>query len=520
MAVALSNSLQRFSAVDRSTAIPAFAFLVFIGLVYTKYVQQGGLIYDDWSVWNLGLQTGNFIEAYKFYFPSFTSRPFAPVYYALTSRFEGFAAVYILVNLLLWCGSVILTAAVLRDLIGSRFVVLFAFFAVVPTFSATVIFSPAMQSLGSLSVFLWALSFMLLHRASVRSTLKPAVVSIALVALMCATYEVALPLLALSLVLPLVRSDRSILQAMHERIFLINASGILGVIVIMILYQKIIGPYFIQELDGGSRLRLVNPTDFLRFGIRNLKRFILIMVKDMPTLLIDGLLRLLAHRGLVIIATWFGGVMMLLVAILSVRSQPVLRPFTHVLILLAAIVAGVVGIILIHTAAWAEPTIHGYYNRGLSSLSLLLPMLVAVASSLAYRINDWCGRAAIAVAVGFFALYFASFLVQRDNYIAAVRVQDEIIADLSSKLGLPLDSDHANIVVSSSKVIIANVPAFLLTNFNDETIFSDEVGDRNYALSLYTNGRLRGATVTPKKLCAGSKRIVLKDDFITVDDIT
>src|SRR5262245_15786343 len=98
MASVLRKSLQRFCAVQQSTAPLAFVFLMFIGLVYSKYVLHGGLIYDDWSVWNLGLQPGNLIGAYKFYFPEFASRPIAPVYYALTSRFEGFAAGYILVN--------------------------------------------------------------------------------------------------------------------------------------------------------------------------------------------------------------------------------------------------------------------------------------------------------------------------------------------------------------------------------------------------------------------------------------
>src|SRR5262249_12461072 len=140
MAVSLCKSLHRFSAVEQSTAALAFLFLAFIGLVYAKYVQQGGLIYDDWAVWHLGLRPGNLVGAYKYWLPSLVFRPFAPVYYVLTSRFEGFAAGYILANLVLWCGAVVLTTNVLRELIGSRFAVLFSFLAVIPTLSTTVIF--------------------------------------------------------------------------------------------------------------------------------------------------------------------------------------------------------------------------------------------------------------------------------------------------------------------------------------------------------------------------------------------
>src|SRR5262249_58628206 len=153
MAVIRRKPLYRLSAVEQPTAALAFLFLVFIGLVYGRYVQQGGIIYDDWAVWHLGLQPGNLLGAYKYWYPLFAFSPLAPAYYALTSRFEGFALGYILVNLVLWCGSVVLSAMVLRKLIGSRFAVLFAFLAVIPTLSSTMIFSPAMQSIHSLVVF-------------------------------------------------------------------------------------------------------------------------------------------------------------------------------------------------------------------------------------------------------------------------------------------------------------------------------------------------------------------------------
>ena len=501
---ALRLSSKRYS--ERSAVALAFIFfLVFIGLVYGKYVQQGGLGRDDWWIWRLGLEP-TLIDAYRWIFPAWAFRPLAPLYYVPISRFEGFAAGYILVNVGLWCGSVVLTAGVLRDLIETRFIVLFAFIAAIPTLSTTVIFSPAMQSIGSLAVLLWALSFMFLHQSIVRSSPKLALLSIVFCALMCATYEVALPLLALSLAWPLLRADRSIVELIRNRIFLINTSGILGVIILMIIYQKILAPNILAAIDvvatEDSRLRLTNPAKFLAFAIHNLKQFIRIVTRDTPTLLINGALRLLADRSLDTIVAWLGGVLALLASIFTVRSlPPVLKPPTHLLILSAAIVAGIFGVILIHTAAWLNPTIHGYYNRGLTSFSLLLPMLIAVASALAYRIGRWCGHAAIAMAVCFFAAYLASFLVQRDNYIAAARVRSEIIADLLVKLNLPLKLDPANLDISPSTVVIANVPEFLLTNFNDETIFSDEVQDWNEALGLYSQGRLGGVTVSRRKLC-------------------
>ena len=247
MVSALRLSSKRYS--ERSAvALALVFFLVFIGLVYAKYVQQGGLVYDDdWLVWKLGLAP-NLIDAYKRFFPPFAFRPLAPINYALISRFEGFAAGYILVDVVLWCGSVVLTASVLRDLIETRFIVLFAFIAVIPTLSTTVIFSPAIMSMGSLAVFLWALSFMLLHQSIVRSSPKLALLSIVVCALMCGTYEVALPLLALSLVWPLLRADRSIVEAIRTRIFLINISGILGVIILMIIYQKKLAPHLLAAI--------------------------------------------------------------------------------------------------------------------------------------------------------------------------------------------------------------------------------------------------------------------------------
>jgi hypothetical protein len=518
--------LKKYSAAGQSTVALGFVacFLVFIGLVYAKYVQQGGLVYgDDWLVWKLG-SAPNLIDAYKRFFPAFAFRPLAPIYYALISRFEGFAAGYILVNVVLWCGSVVLTASVLRDLIETRFIVLFAFIAAIPLLSTTVIFSPAAQSIGSLAVFLWALSFMLLHQSIVRSSPKLALLSIVVCALMCATYEVALPLLALSLVWPLLRADRSIVEVVRNRIFLINISGILGVIILMIIYQKKLAPHLLAAIDVAAtadwRLRLTDPADFLAIAYRNLNGFILIMARDTPKLLINGVLRLLADRSLATITAWLGGVLALLGSIFMVRRlPPVLKPSIHLLILLAAIVAGIFGVILIHTAAKTDPTIHGYDNRGLSSFSLLLPMLIAVASALAYRIGRWCGHAAIAMAVCFFAAYLASFLVQRDNYIAAVRVRSEMLADLAGKLDFSLKPDHANepfLDITPSINVILNVPEL------DEIFFSDadQGNTPNWSVGLrrYSHGHLGGVTVSRKKLCGEHKQVAIKDDFISEAD--
>jgi hypothetical protein len=224
------------------------------------------------------------------------------------------------------------------------------------------------------------------------------------------------------------------------------------------------------------------------------------MIRDTPALLKYGVLRLLTGHSFLTITTWLGGVLALMAALFTVWQLPsVLRPWAHLLILLAAIIAGIFGVILIHTAAWADPTIHGYSNRGLSSFSLLLPMLVAVASALAHRIGRWCTGASIAMAICFFAAYLASFLVQRDNYIAAVRLQSEILADLMGKLDLPLKSDHTNIDVTPSTFVIGSVPQFLITNFNDETIFSHYSPDWNNALIRHRHGRLGG--ITAAELC-------------------
>ena len=228
-----------------------------------------------------------------------------------------------------------------------------------------------------------------------------------------------------------------------------------------------------MSYNRNSKLRVTDPADFLALAYRNLKWFILIMTRDTPRLLINGVLRLLMDRSLATIAAWLGGVLALLASIFTVWGlPPVSKPSTHLLILSAAIIAGIFGVILIHTAASLSPTIHGYDNRLLSSFSLLLPMLIAVASALAYRIGRWWGHAAIAMAVCFFAAYLASFLVQRDNYIAAVRVRSEILADLAGKLDFPLKPDHANepfLDIAPSINVILNVPEL------DETFFSDAV---------------------------------------------
>jgi hypothetical protein len=89
------------------------------------------------------------------------------------------------------------------------------------------------------------------------------------------------------------------------------------------------------------------------------------------------------------------------------------------------------------------------------------------------------------------------------------------VADLAGKLDFPLKPDHANepfLDITPSINVILNVPEL------DETFFSDadqgNIPNWSAALSVYSQGRLGGVTVSRKKLCGEHKQVVIKDDFI------
>lgn len=151
------------ATADTNKCLRSFGWIlatVVIFLVYAPYVIWGGIIIDDWAVvYHLAdsPHPPSIWESYLSWFPLFSNRPLAPIALALTSHlFAGCPRGFILTNLCFWFGAILLLIAAVRPYHGPVFGYLLLLLAAFPAISSTVIFSPAMQMLGTISIFLWA----------------------------------------------------------------------------------------------------------------------------------------------------------------------------------------------------------------------------------------------------------------------------------------------------------------------------------------------------------------------------
>jgi hypothetical protein len=461
-------------------------------LVYAPYVIWGGIIIDDWAVvYHVAdsPRPPSLWESYRGWFPLFSNRPLAPIALALTSHlFAGCPRGFILLNLGAWIGAVALFIAAVRPYHGPAFGYLFLLLAAFPPISSTVIFSPAMQMLGSISVFLWALSFWLLLRGVVRDRYSCGPYLLLLAALL--TYEVILPLLSLTLLYPLALGPCKSTGRRGRCFSTWLVKYVLPVVLILLavlILQKWIMPHF---MPVDSRLRLPS----LRTGCFLCITWFGSVLILTPWLFLRAPYYLPASHP----ACW----QMVLVAMLLVAGFFAWRPardwssascFDRKYRLLGIMLLGFLSCPLLYVLSSSPPLVGGYGNRGLTSAWLMLSMLLACLPSLPARRTVQALSLATVLLV--LALSVASFMVQRDNYILSWRLQNQVVEAFVAKAkeaGLPPGAR-----------IIGNVPRRVQSNYNDEEVFGN-YWDFGRALRLATGGLVAdGIPVTRTQIDQG-----------------
>ncbi len=464
-----------------------------IFVVYAPYIMRGGIIIDDWAVVYHVADSPHppsLWESYLSWFPLFSNRPLAPIALALTSHlFSGCPRGFILVNLGFWFGAIAMLIAALRPYHGPAFGYLFLLLAAFPSISSTVIFSPAMQMLGSISIFLWALSFRLLLREAARDRWSWVPYLPLLAALL--TYEINLHLLPLTVFYQLALRPSNSTDRPSRRLSSYLVKYVLPVVLILLavlILQEWIMPQF-MVVDSRLRLPRLGTGCFLCvawFGS------VLILT---PWLLLSALDYLPASHP----ACW----KMIPVVMLLAAGFFVWRPAKDLSSTffsnrkyrpLGIMVLGFLSCPLLYVLSSSLATIGSYNNRGLTSAWLILSMLLAYLPSLPARrsLQMVCFVAVLSV----LTLSVASFMVQRDNYILSWRLQNQVVDAFVAKakeVGLPRGA-----------YILGNVPRRVQSNYNDEEVFGN-AWDFGRALRVFTHGLvLDGIPVTRTQIDQGN----------------
>ena len=140
------------------------------------------------------------------------------------------------------------------------------------------------------------------------------------------------------------------------------------------------------------------------------------------------------------------------------------------------------------------PQINGYYNRGLVALFLCFAFFIAIINEYKFKKSFNNNLKFIFILLIIF-LNFNS-LIQKNNYADTEIVRDKILNNVK------------NHFKSYDKVyLLMIVPTYLEKNYNDETIFSEEVDDLHYAVNYVTNKKVFARRIFKNKICKNSFEI-------------
>lgn len=468
-------------------------FLFLLG-AYAPLVLKGGIIADDWGDIAQNLICNGFYDCYKSWFPLFSNRPLAPLPITTTTLLFGLnIGWYLIFNTALYLSAILITTGAIRQLLTPLAKVLFIILASAPVIAMPIVVSPINQSTATLAFLFWAISLRFLRTYCNRKTLISYGITHIFLLASLLTYEVMLPLLVLTATLPFAFDGKTLVKKPVQYLLKYIAPIIL-VLGVTLLWQKVLAVWIFSTVF--SRLAF-DPNNIGLLFLNWLSVFYIAL----PQLLIKSIKQVDLYGWatsliltLTLLTYWLKEKAPRLNAITIQNNH--LRTFV---IFLTCFVAS--SSIFILSGAYAE--IGGNDARALSSTWICLSLLFAgVINFFSKRV--WALLLAIIVS----CLAYASFGVQRDNYIRSWQLQTRILKDVLGKIEI------ANITPDAT--VIGNVPGYLPNNFNNEIVFT-QPWDFGAALSLYTNKKIAGGAVLDTRASNFSKPIKLSEGTLSID---
>lgn|GEM_PF-221372 len=483
---------------DSPTKRVLIIFAVFALVLYVPFVLKGGFQYDDWSAAGLSKACPGLFHSFSCYWPNYPDRPLASLYYSIDSNvFHAWAPGYIIADVLEWTGGALLAFTVLKKRFGLNLAVPFLFVAAIPSISTTTIFSPAMQAIGSFTFLLWATSFYFLDKYLVSQKQRHWWLCYGFIFFSLLFYESSTPLFAVSALWPLLVDPNPLPTFTYWKRYALRY--ILPIIVILIvigLYQDLIVLHFYKYI---SKVRIQDTHNLFNFGLRVVTNTLYILTIGVADLSLRGLVRLRSSgiwtAASAVALAAIAGISMVKFGRFTIRPSARLAVKKRKYIFWLVIVVIAIGITAMHFIANAPPTMVGYNNRGLVSGSILVAL---VAAWLWY--NYFSRRLSLSIiGVLCFLAYLGSFVVQRDNYIAGNTERRQIQAAAIKQI---------NAVNQPGMYVLANVPTYTDKNFDNETVYSDEVLDWENSLELESRViSIRGISLSPGRITRGELEI-------------
>lgn len=438
---------------------------IYLLVAYTPLLMQAGISVDDWGDIAHNLDCSTFWQCYGAWFPLFSNRPLAPLpITALTLLLGTWYSAYLLINCLIYLTAIGLCAKVIHTITGFKSAITFFVFAAIPIIAMPVITSPINQSTATVSFLLWSSSLISLLSFIQTKRAIYWVTTYGFLLLAFLTYEVILPLLVLTVLLPWIW-DAKKFTLLSPQYWIRFILPIVVVLVMVTLWQKGIAPQF-MEVD--SRLKFIPA-----HAIAKLHTFFSVFYRQIPALFLK-MPPYLQWGSL--IAAFFG--LLSLTICRFITASPLTSSIAKVqhrflwAALLCFLSSSSIFILSDESAVSG-----GYQARGLSSTWFAFAIFLAAINPASKILRTfWTWILSI-----FFVLCVLCFSVQREQTIAAWQMQLSIIADANQLI--------AQNVISPKASILGDIPHYLPNNYNDEIVFS-QPWDFGSALAITNSNQI------------------------------
>lgn len=460
--------------------LPALLWAIAVVILYLPLLLKGGIIIDDWGGLASNFQCESifnscFKERYlDAFYAVFANRPLAPLPIVFsTVLFKTNFSGYLWLNTTIFLCSILIVARIINKVVGQLPALVFAYLAVIPFIAMPLVVSPVNLMDSTLAYLFWSISLYLIYEYRLKGSIWRYCISYLLLVLGFFTYEVFLPLLTLSALIPYIVGEKN--QKISKFKYALKyVCPLLIVLAIVYSWQKIIGPNY---FDFHSRLvfswKNVVPS-FLSWAN--------VFLESAPALFLKS--RKFLSVSLVLGSIFFVASLFFSCHLLMNRNdkkeKPLLAFFSIVALCLFAS-----SFIFILSGAQAE--IGGYEARAMSSTWICFALFCSGFSTV--FLLRWSSLLKKVLGAICFAIIFfcsLSFGIQRNNYIESWKIQTFIIKDA---LSLIAQKD-----IENSATVIGNVPQYLKSNFNNELVFNT-YWDFTAALRVFTNNLIKGGPV-------------------------
>lgn len=466
--------------------------IIVIGLtliIYLPYIIYGGIIYDDWSIFELHSLNLNYSDVLTdWFFGSHYTRPIGSLYLSsIGFIFKDKIYLYIINNTLI----IFLTALIFSKSISSKYSLktafIFSILFLFPNLSSTNIFSPIEQSQGNLAnlIFSFSIYFLMKYQKD-RQNNKYKIYSYLFIILSLLTYETTIILIPFFILL-----NSGFKINFKNKIKLSNFK-ILFPIIIFCLFVFLYQTISTQIL---SYLNLLGGHDVYKFGLletgflsdvfKYSYKPITIILIDIPNLYLSSIFNSFDFK--IILNSILISILIIYVCFpnnnnnLKNKIEGKLNIF-----LLAFLSYGL--LIMIHIIGTSVPDISGYNNRYFVSFNIIFSLCISLLILNLLKLKKY-KKIIIFCTFIFLILHFNTFITQRNNFIKVHKVQNEIKKEL------------IKIDLSEKSIVFAEIPTYLINNFNNETIFSSEVNDWPRAVSYWTDKKIFSERIYADEKC-------------------